>query len=362
LTDRFDPARPPGPDPEPATRAEPDPAPADSTLADPEPGGPAPADPDGQPRLGVFSLEGRAVPALYLVGWIGSLMGASTILVSFFAAGTAPARWLFLAGLIVLGLGLFAAAGSQAVEGARRPSRPFRGPSPVLSFLAVIAISLIALLLVLAPMSALGLDPSGPLGTAVSLAVTTLVFVGVVRLLVVGPGALSWAEMGLARPSADSVRDLAVGAVLAVPVLLVTIVLSSILAQVLAPPESTLPPAGGLSGLVLNLLSAAVLAPIGEEIFFRGYATTAWARTIGARPAIARGALFFAFAHIVTVFSTSFSTGAASAAAQFLGMLPVAVVLGWLFLGRRSLYAAIGLHGAFNAIQVVILYVVARGA
>lgn len=329
-------------------------------MIEPAPGGATPASPDGQPRLGVFSLEGRAVPALYVVGWIGSLMGASTILVSFFAAGTAPARWLFLGGLIVLGLGLFAAAGSQAVEGARRPSLPFRGPSPVLSFLAVIAISLVALLLVLAPLSALGLDPSGPLGTAISLAVTTLVFVGVVRLLVVGPGALSWAEMGLNRPSAAALRDLGVGAVLAVPVLLVTIVLSSILAQLLAPPENPLPAAGSLSGLLLNLVSAAVLAPIGEEVFFRGYATTAWARTLGARPAIVRGALFFAFAHIVTVFSTSFSTGAASAAAQFLGLLPVAIVLGWLFLGRRSLYASIGLHAAFNAIQVVLVYVVAR--
>ncbi len=33
------------------------------------------------------------------------------------------------------------------------------------------------------------------------------------------------------------------------------------------------------------------------------------------------------------------------------------MTLGWLFLSRRSLYAAIGLHGAFNGIQVLLLYV-----
>ena len=30
--------------------------------------------------------------------------------------------------------------------------------------------------------------------------------------------------------------------------------------------------------------------------------------------------------------------------------------VGWVFLARRSLYASIGLHAAFNAIQVILLY------
>jgi len=255
---------------------------------------------------------------------------------------------------------LFAAAGSQAVERGRRPSLAFRGPSPVLAFAAVVALSLLAILIVVAPLSVLGLDPASPLGTTVSLAATTLVFVLVVRLLVVGPGALTWAEMGLPRPSRAAAMELALGAVVALPVLVVTLVLAAIVARVLAPPESVLPPAGDLTGLLANLLSAAVLAPIGEEVFFRGFATTAWARSAGTRSAILRGAVFFAFAHIVTVFSTSFSSGAPTALAQFLDLLPVGLVLGWLFLARRSLYAAIGLHAAFNAIQVVLLFAAVR--
>ena len=67
-----------------------------------------------------------------------------------------------------------------------------------------------------------------------------------------------------------------------------------------------------------------------------------------------RGALFFALAHVVTLFDASTSrAGAQRALFSFVALLPVAVTLGWLFLARRSLYAAIGLHAAFNAIQVL---------
>jgi membrane protease YdiL (CAAX protease family) len=329
-----------------------------------EPAGPAPSAPvldaDGLPRLGVFDLQGRSVPALYLVGWIGSLMGGSTILVSLFAAGSAAARWLFLAGLVVLALGLFAAAGSQAVERAKRPSLPFRGASPVLAFVVVVVISLLALVVVLAPMSALGLDPSSPVATAISLAITTAIFLAVVQALVVGPGAMGWRDMGFGVPVREALSQLGVGMALAPLVVVVGVVLTAILSTLLAPPPTTLPPSGNVLGLLANLLSAAVLAPIGEEVFFRGYATTAWARAIGTRPAIVRGAVFFAFAHVVTVFSATFTSGLQVAVVEFVGMLPAGIALGWVFLARRSVWASIGLHGAYNAIQVLLVFAVLR--
>ncbi len=71
-----------------------------------------------------------------------------------------------------------------------------------------------------------------------------------------------------------------------------------------------------------------------------------------------RGALFFSLAHIATLFSTSFATGGAAALTQFLALLPAGLALGWVFLARRSIWASIGLHATFNAIQVVLLYVV----
>jgi membrane protease YdiL (CAAX protease family) len=123
-----------------------------------------------------------------------------------------------------------------------------------------------------------------------------------------------------------------------------------------------LPEATDVGGIIANLLSAALLAPVGEEIFFRGFATTAWARSSGARTAILRGALFFAFAHVVTLVDASFAEGAQRALYSFVALLPVSIVLGWLYLGRRSLYASIGLHAAFNAIQVLLLVAVTGAA
>jgi membrane protease YdiL (CAAX protease family) len=289
-------------------------------------------------------------------------MGAGVLFVSFQATVREAAPWLFLAGLVLLGLGLFAAAGSQAVERGRRTDLPYRGPSPVLVFLLVVVTTFVALIVVLAPLSALGLDARSPAATTLNLLLTTALYVGVIRVLVVGPGALSWREMGVVRPGMAEVRDLLVGALFALPVLVVTLVLGGVLSRFLEPAPSQLPDAVDTLGLVANLVTAAILAPVGEEIFFRGFTTTAWARTSGARAAIVRGALFFAIAHVVTLFDADFALGAQRALFSFVALLPVAVALGWLFLGRRSLYAAIGLHAAFNAIQVLALAAAARAA
>lgn len=319
--------------------------------------GAAPASP-AQPASGrsTFSLEGRAVPALYLIGWVGSVMGLALVAISLLASGSAGAPWVMLGGLVALGIGVVAAAGSQAVERSRRTDLAYRGPSPVLAFAAAIALTLVGVVLVLGPLSLLGLDAGSPAGVALSLAVTALVYVAVVRLLVVGTGALSWAEMGLHGRWSDAARELAVGAMLAVPVLGVTLVVGGVLAQFLEPAPGALPRAEDSPGLLANLLTAAVLAPLGEELFFRGFATTAWARTNGPRRAIVMGAVFFAIAHILPTLDASFAVGAQRALFSFLALLPVALTLGWVFLARGSLYAAIGLHAAFNGFQVLLLF------
>ena len=304
---------------------------------------------------GVFSLEGRAVPAVYVIGWIGTLLGGGILFVSFAATSSVAASWLFLAGLIFLAIGVVFATGSQAIERGRRLDLAYRGPSPVLAFLVVVVLTLLVLIVILAPLSALGLDATSPLATTLNLAITTALYIGVIRLLVVGPGSLSWGEMGVVRPSMGAFRDLAAGALFAIPVLVVTLALGAILARFLEPSPSPLPGAADPAGIIANLLSAAILAPIGEELFFRGFATTAWARAAGPAAAIVRGAAFFALAHVVTLVDASFGTGAQRALFSFLALMPVGLALGWLYLGRRSLYAAIGLHAAFNAIQVLLL-------
>ena len=312
--------------------------------------------PDAGHALSTFSLDGRRVPALYLIGWVGTVMGLAVILVSFMATGNSASPWVFLVGAIVLVLGLVSAAGSQAVERSGRMDLAYRGPSPVLAFIVVFALTIIGVLIVIAPLSALGVDAGSPFATMLSLLVTMAAYVAVVRVLVVGPGSLSWAEMGLRRPDASAVRELLIGGVFAVPVLVATLLLAAVLGSFLERSPSPLPESTDALGLLFNLVSAAILAPIGEELFFRGFTTTAWARTSGAWPAIIRGAVFFAIAHVLALFDADFAIGAQRALFSSLALLPVGIALGWLFLSRRSLYAAIGLHGTFNAIQLLLLF------
>ena len=335
--------------------------PASTTDTEPEVGSGADPEP-AAPRITTFGLEGRAVPGVYLIGWVASLMGAGLLFISFQANVPGTGQWVFLVAMVLLGIGLTFAAGSQAIERSRRSDLAYRGPSPVLAFLAVVVLTFVALIVVLAPLSALGLDVRSPAATTLNLVITMVLYVAVIRLLVVGPGALTWREMGVVRPDVGALRDLLLGALLAIPVVVVTLVLGGLLSRFLEPAPSALPDATDAAGIVANLVSAAILAPIGEELFFRGFTTTAWARTSGARAAIVRGAVFFALAHVLTLFDAAFASGAQRALFSFVALLPVGLTLGWVFLSRRSLYAAIGLHGAFNAIQVVLLYLVVSPA
>ena len=106
--------------------------------------------------------------------------------------------------------------------------------------------------------------------------------------------------------------------------------------------------------------TGAIVAPIGEELLFRAFATTAWARSIGDRRALVRGALFFAVVHILTISGGSAGEALGLAVVGFASRIPVALMLGWLFLQRKSIWAPIGLHATFNAILLIVAEVAAR--
>jgi hypothetical protein len=208
-------------------------------------------------------------------------------------------------------------------------------------------------------LGALDVVPEGPGGVVASVVVSAVVTLGLVGLVVVSPGALSWREMGFRLPAAAEgslVGDVAWGAVLAVPVLFAGGLLAAVLVAVLGvAPEPVIPPARDPGGVALNLLAAVVIAPLWEEAFFRGFTTTAWARTGGARAAILRGGLFFALIHVVTLAGSDFGTAIRLAVIAFAARLPVALVLGWVFLRRRTLVAPIALHATYNAIPVLLV-------
>ena len=99
-----------------------------------------------------------------------------------------------------------------------------------------------------------------------------------------------------------------------------------------------------------------MIAPVSEEILFRGFSVTAWERSIGAQRAIVRASLLFALAHVINASGDSLGEVAGLVVVGMATRLPVAFVLGWVFVRRRSIWASIGLHSAFNAILLVLAH------
>ncbi|MBA3622049.1 MAG: CPBP family intramembrane metalloprotease [Actinomycetota bacterium] len=98
----------------------------------------------------------------------------------------------------------------------------------------------------------------------------------------------------------------------------------------------------------LLLFSAAVCAPLGEELFFRGLLYQGLQRRWGTRVGILVSALVFALSHA--------QQGSLLANAVVVGViLPLGLFLAWIFQRRQSLLVPILVHGTYNLIQVVLL-------
>ncbi|HZC32466.1 MAG TPA: CPBP family intramembrane glutamic endopeptidase [Candidatus Bathyarchaeia archaeon] len=309
--------------------------------------------PPSRPGASIFTIEGRAAPGLFVVGWLASLLGLGIVLVGAFAGSS---LFLFFLGPTFLTVGLVAGAGNQSIE-RRVRGEAYAGPSPFLVFAAMVAA-------VYAVGSVVGLGLHLLVGPntmpdyvvrLIGVSLQAAVFIGIVRLTVVDSQALSWREMGWRRPDVGAIRDLAYGGLLALPIIGLTSIVAAVLVQVFqAVPEAPLPPTGVAAGLVIQLLAGAIIAPVAEETVFRGFAITAWQRSVGTRGAIVRASLLFALAHVLNVSADNVGQAVGLIVVGFATRLPVAFALGWLFVARRSIWAPLGLHIAFNAILLII--------
>jgi membrane protease YdiL (CAAX protease family) len=90
--------------------------------------------------------------------------------------------------------------------------------------------------------------------------------------------------------------------------------------------------------------SAVVFAPLAEELLFRVVLQGWLEKYLPAAGAIAASSLAFAAMHF-------------GSWPDPLALLPLAVVLGYLYYRRRSLLAPVVLHGAFNGFNLLILYI-----
>jgi membrane protease YdiL (CAAX protease family) len=98
---------------------------------------------------------------------------------------------------------------------------------------------------------------------------------------------------------------------------------------------------GNRTDLALTVLVAVVLAPILEEALFRGVVLRGLARRRGPRSATLWTAGFFAFFHFYNPW-------------QIVPTFFLGLVLAWVVLTTRTLWASIVLHAAFNGISLAV--------
>ncbi len=371
MTDGRDPAREPGSSD--GTRADDDqPAEPDTSNMLAESGAEVPR-PDAPPgwdgRPGTVSpwppppVEPRPARGLFVGAWLLGFVGVALLTATGFAEarGAAPAgapmRLVLTVGAFVALAAAFAVAALYQLRArSARPAERYRGPSPlILLVLIIIALSLVAGLLVASARLSL---QAGSGGTFVAVALTTVGYLAGIWLFVVRPHVMDWRSMGwpttaqaLARAPADALTGIAV----VVPAYFLVQLLAGLLAVLLgAQLPDVVPTPRSVPGAFETILAAAIIAPFGEEAFFRGFSMTAWWRDLGLRAALIRATLFFAAAHLVNVLGTGTGDLARTAILQFVVILPIGYVLGWLF-ARRGIVASMAGHMTFNAISVALL-------
>ena len=294
-----------------------------------------------------------------------------------------------LASLLAV-VGLAAAAIAQGRQRRADGWRDYAGPSPAIAVGALVGLVTGLGIPLAVVLRSAGIDRDGAMGTLLVVLLYMCSYVGLIHFLVVRPGAMSWGDIvrparlapdpedwALSTPwSALGNRGLALvgtlrsrigrsvlGDVLFGAAIMPLALLASSLANVallfilglhntdISQPGPTAPT--GID-LWITLLAVSVLVPIGEEAFFRGFATNAWGRSLGRSSAILRAGLFFAFIHVLNTTATQPDIALRAAVFNFGARIPVAIALGWLYMRRRSIFASGALHGTYNGLIVLL--------
>lgn len=273
------------------------------------------------------------------------------------ASSPEAATVLLSLGSIQLTLGFATACGYQALERRERPADAYRGPAPLLVFgVYFFAMALVGFLVTVTGL----VDDRDPFGFLVIASLQAIGYVVVVWLVVIRSGGLTWPQMGwptLAGPGRSVMRAIGTAVAVMLPVTFALLIFGGILGVLLGvEAPDVLPATGSSADALMVALTAALIIPVGEELFFRGFMLTAWLRDLGARSALVRSSLFFALIHVVNISTNSFAEGASQALLQTAVILPVGFVFGWLFL-RYGMAAAIAAHVTYNSLLLFLTYV-----
>ena len=242
---------------------------------------------------------------------------------------------------IIVGLGMHVARSIVV----REPlwEERYRGPSVIALLVLAIVAANAASVSVAGDVLALteGRPPTAA-GSVVLLTVTQAALLAVAGLFVAAPRALAGLRF---VPERGLWRSVGLGVLLAVPAWIGAQLLALISARLLEP--FGLRPDEGVAEAAISLVDPFVLAialmvvaPVAEELFFRGIVYNAWLREFGVRRAIIGSAILFALIHgSIFVILPIFGLG---------------IALAVLYRRTGSLPAAMAMHSTFNGITLVL--------
>ena len=180
----------------------------------------------------------------------------------------------------------------------------------------------------------------------VAIASLQIFLVAIVHVRIIVPGVMTWTDIGLV--GRDFFRNLSIGLGAWILMLIASFALSAALREIeIEQDQAELFSAvkdAPLSQFLLVLLAGAILAPIGEEIFFRGFLFTSLLKERGPVVAYAASSLLFAVVHL-----------------NLPALLPILVLGVGLAIARhvsRGLLAPIVAHSLNNMFALSFLYFV----
>ena len=192
------------------------------------------------------------------------------------------------------------------------------------------------------------------LGVGASTRLLTLIIFGLEAVLIIpawiwGPQKYGggWPQLGLRR--APLVRSIVLVVVGLAIVIAVNVAWDAIRQRIgLAGQPEVLPLFGsGPQGLALALLLGGVVAPVAEEIFFRGFLYAGFRHRWGVGWGMLASSVVFALVHITP--------------GVLLPIFIIGLVLAFLYEHTQSLWPNIVLHAAINSIAFVSVYAAAQG-
>lgn len=293
-------------------------------------------------------------PVLAIGGLILAVIGLGLAIGGMIARGeevfeaSGPVLALSLGGVALLTAGLLYSAVRQLRVRRHLPPERYRGPSVLLLMALVIVIATVPTLPFGADAAALVLgEGEVSLPGAVAILVSTqLAMLLVAWLFVFRPRALVALPPLVGSEPWRAVRaGIGWGVLAWVGASLLSLAVVTLLERLgIQPGPETAEQAVALLEPWLVVLAVVILAPLAEEVFFRGVAFNAWLRERGRRWAFIGSSLLFAAIHFSLV--------------ALLPILLLGLALAWVYARTGSLLAPIAMHATVNGISVTLALLV----